>query len=121
MILFQLAVLMQFYLSNSPLKKKTLTCAKHRKPSLEGLPPPGVLAKGEAGGEPSRLGLRCFELAYVIRRMLLQVHYSDVTKPRLLSICSYHIVLLCKILNVDYFVLPQNSIFVLTIVATWIL
>ena len=29
MVLFQLAVLMQFYLSNSPLKKKFLAHAKH--------------------------------------------------------------------------------------------
>ena len=71
--------------------------------------------------EPSRLGLQCFTQACVIRLMLLQVHHSNVTKPILFSICSYHIALLCKTLNIDFLVLPQNSIFALIMVATWIL
>ena len=122
MILFQLAVLIQFYLSSSPLKKKpSLAQSTLKTLSPPGLPPALPSARSPGGGKPSRLGLRCFALACVIRRMLLQVHQSNVTKPTLLSIYSYHIALLCKILNVDFFVLPQNSIFVLIIVATWIL
>ena len=31
--------------------------AKHCRPSLEGSPPPGVLAKGKAGGKPGGLEL----------------------------------------------------------------
>ena len=49
----------------SSINLTTHASAKHHRPSLEGLPPPGVLAESEAGGEPSRLGLRCFAQAMI--------------------------------------------------------
>ena len=39
--------------------------AKHRRQSLEGSPPPGVLAEGEAGGEPGGLRRGCFARARI--------------------------------------------------------
>ena len=43
--------------------------AKHRRPSLEGSPPPGVLAEGEAGGEPG--GLRTSENFFFRQGLLM--------------------------------------------------
>ena len=43
----------------------THASAKHRRPSLKGSPPPGVLAEGEAGSEPEGLCRGCFTRARI--------------------------------------------------------